>query len=96
MRFIKGLDLSQRFYENAVRPILSSGFPSLVHSAASIGPGSDVLGYDTAQSMDHDWGPKLQLFLAESDLAAHQATLDRALREAAARDQWLSHQLWAS
>ena len=65
--FIKGLDLSRVFYEEAVKPILSLEFPELEYSAAHIGRGSDVLGFDTPQSMDHDWGPKLKLFVSESN-----------------------------
>jgi hypothetical protein len=66
-RFLKGLDLSQVFYEEAVRPLLESELPDLVYSAGHLGAGSDVLGFDTEQSMDHDWGPKLLIFLGEKD-----------------------------
>ena len=67
---VRGLALSERYYQEAVRPILESRFPGLEHSAALLGQGSEVLGFDTAQSMDHDWGLRLMLFLAEGDHSA--------------------------
>jgi hypothetical protein len=79
--FIGGLQLSRLFYEQAVWPILASTFPSLTHSAALIGPGSEVLGYDTPLSTDHDWGPRLFLFLAESDYEAYAPRLRALLGE---------------
>ena len=66
--FIPGLQLSEIFYQEAVKPLLESDFPYVVYSAALIGSGSEVLGYDTAQSMDHHWGPKLQLFVKDWSL----------------------------
>jgi hypothetical protein len=78
--FIKGLDLAERLYTEAVRPILAECFPDLVYSAALLGQGSEVLGFDTPQSMDHDWGPRLMLFLAGADHDAHRDEIDRALR----------------
>lgn len=65
--FISGLRLSGLFYEETVKPVLVSEFTGLVHSAALIGYGSEVLGYDTPRSTDHEWGPRLLLFLAEDD-----------------------------
>ncbi|MHA1480833.1 MAG: DUF4037 domain-containing protein, partial [Candidatus Thorarchaeota archaeon] len=65
--FMKGLKLSKALYQDGVKPILDEHYPELRYSAAHIGSGSDVLGFDTAQSMDHDWGPKLLLFLEDSD-----------------------------
>ena len=79
--FIPGLDLSELFYEEAVKPILDKHFPDLPHSAALLGLGSEVLGFDTPQSMDHDWGPRLMLFLSASDHAALQTELDQVLRQ---------------
>lgn len=67
--FIPGVELAGRLYDEAVRPLLSRHFPGLTHTAALIGRGSEVLGFDTTRSTDHDWGPRLQLFLAESDHA---------------------------
>jgi hypothetical protein len=67
MPFLPGLELCRRFYEEAVRPLLERYFPDLPYAAARIGPGSDVLGFDTEMSMDHDWGPQLRLFLQEQD-----------------------------
>ena len=64
MAFIPGIELARRFYAEAVRPLLDRQFPGLPHTAALIGPGSEVLGYDTARSTDHDWGPRVQLFLS--------------------------------
>jgi len=79
--FLPGLDLSEAFYEEAVKPFMDEHFPELVYSAVRIGHGSDVLGYDTAQSMDHDWGPKLQIFLKDSDYGSVKEELGTKLRE---------------
>ncbi|HEV2124590.1 MAG TPA: hypothetical protein VGW38_17695, partial [Chloroflexota bacterium] len=65
--FIPGLELCRLYYEEAVRPIMERHFPRLAHGAARIENGSDVLGFDTALSMDHGWGPRLVLYLSESD-----------------------------
>lgn len=65
--FIPGLELSRRFYQEAVRPILAAHFPGLPHAAARIGHGSEVLGFDTPMSTDHDWGPAAQIFLRDHD-----------------------------
>lgn len=78
--FIKGLKLSQLFYEEAVQPLLARHFPQLPYSAAALGSGSHVLGFDTPQSMDHDWGPKLMLFLRDSDYEGYREQIDHCLR----------------
>jgi hypothetical protein len=65
--FINGLRLGGLFYEEAIKPVLVSEFAGLGHSAALIGYGSEVLGYDTPRSTDHEWGPRLLLFLTEED-----------------------------
>ena len=79
-RFIPGRKLNQRFYDEIVRPLLAARFPGLPYSAALIGYGSDVLGYDTATSRDHEWGPRLLLFLEPERFAHDRDTLDVALR----------------
>lgn len=62
-KFIKGLELSEQFFELVVKPILRKKYPKLKYSACLIGRGSEVLGYDDNRSMDHDWGPRLLLFI---------------------------------
>jgi hypothetical protein len=61
--FIPGLRLGRMFYEEAGRAIVESVVPREAYAAAFIGKGSDVLGYDTERSTDHDWGPRFQVFL---------------------------------
>jgi hypothetical protein len=78
--FIPGLELSRLFYLEAVRPVLDADFPGLSHSAALIGGGSDVLGFDTAMSSDHDWGPRVTLFLREEDCERHGEAIRETLR----------------
>ena len=79
--FIPGLTLSEAFYREAVRPILDAHFPELAHAAALIGWGSDVLGYDDAQSTDHYWGPRCYVFLTESERARLVVEICRVLGE---------------
>ncbi len=67
MEFIPGLQLSELFYKEAVLPILEASFPHLAHGAGLIGEGSEVLGFDDERSMDHDWGPRCQIFLSPDD-----------------------------
>jgi hypothetical protein len=70
MATIQGVELSRRFYGEVVRPWLTRTFPGLRHAAALIGYGSELLGFDDAMSRDHNWGPRVWLFLAEADFAA--------------------------
>lgn len=79
--FLPGLELSRRFYTEAVRPLLEDAAPDLPHSAARIGGGSEVLGYDTPRSTDHDWGPRLQLFLRPRDVTRHAGRIRHHLAE---------------
>jgi hypothetical protein len=79
--FLPGFELSRRFYQQAVQPILAKRFPGLRHTAALLGSGSDVLGFDTPMSRDHHWGPRLVLFLSEAELAGQQAPIQDALRQ---------------
>ncbi|HEX3647468.1 MAG TPA: hypothetical protein VHV49_03515, partial [Pseudonocardiaceae bacterium] len=65
MDFLPGLALSRSFYEGAVRPLLAEHLPDLPHAACLLGFGSEVLGYDTARSADHNWGLRLQVFTAD-------------------------------
>ncbi|OAQ70447.1 hypothetical protein VFPPC_02916 [Pochonia chlamydosporia 170] len=63
--FIPGLELNRKFHDHVVRPLLAAEFPDLQYDAALIGPGSEVLGFDTEMSMDHDWGLHFFIFVRE-------------------------------
>lgn len=80
--FLPGLQLCRVLYVEAVRPLLDEALPGLRHAAARVGPGSEVLGFDTARSADHDWGPRLQVFLrpADTDRYGEQISQLLALR----------------
>ncbi|HZA94431.1 MAG TPA: DUF4037 domain-containing protein [Gemmatimonadales bacterium] len=86
--FIPGLQMSEALYREAVAPILAREFPGLVHSAARIGTGSDVLGFDTVRSTDHEWGPRLLLLLADADAVTDGPAIIEMLRHALPREIW--------
>jgi hypothetical protein len=62
---VLGLELSGRFYFEAVLPILERDFPDVAHAAALIGHGSEILGFDDERSRDHQWGARVQLFVRD-------------------------------
>ena len=61
--FIPGLALAEAFHAEVVRPLLEQAYPGIVYSAGLLGEGSEVLGFDSARSTDHNWGPRLQVFV---------------------------------
>jgi Domain of unknown function (DUF4037) len=79
--FVPGLQLAREFYAAAVRPLLAGQFPEVPHAAALIGPGSEVAGFDTERSTDHDWGPRLQIFLSDSDAGRYAAAITAMLAD---------------
>jgi hypothetical protein len=79
--FLPGLELSRRFYSEAVLPILQRTLDGIPFSAARLGTGSEVLGFDTERSTDHEWGPRLQIFLREDDLETRGEPTWQALSE---------------
>jgi hypothetical protein len=77
--FVPGLQLARGFYATVVRPLLEEQFSQLPYAAALLGPGSEVAGFDSPRSTDHDWGPRLQVFLADGDADRHATALTAML-----------------
>jgi hypothetical protein len=76
---VTGLHLSRTYFREVVEPIVDSAVPGLHYGAALIGPGSEVLGFDTEMSPDHDFGPRVLLFLSPEARPAVAAALESAL-----------------
>jgi hypothetical protein len=77
--FLPGLQLARQYYAELVRPLLDEALGGLPHSAARLGAGSEVLGFDTERSADHDWGPRLQIFLPDGDAGSRADDLTALL-----------------
>ncbi|MFP7296909.1 DUF4037 domain-containing protein [Neobacillus niacini] len=75
MSFIKGIELCRRFHMEIIEPVMNDNFSFLSYSAALMGPGSEVLGYDTEMSTDHDWFPRVYLFLNQLDIGYSEQIL---------------------
>jgi hypothetical protein len=73
--FTPGIELNRGFHEDVVAPVLAPW----VHSAALLGWGSEILGFDTARSTDHGWGPRLRVFVDAADVVTVRAALAAAL-----------------
>ena len=95
---MKGLALARQLYEEKVRPLLAEEFPELEARAAVglAGPGSECFGFDDEISQDHDFAPRLCLWLTEEDASKYGQRLQRRYEEltaefggvsAAARDR---------
>jgi len=78
-QFIPGLELAESYFYDIVEPIITFHLPELKYSTALIGCGSEVLGFDTEMSCDHDWGPGMMIFLRPDDLESKGKELNRQL-----------------
>jgi hypothetical protein len=61
--FIPGLSLARAFYTDVVARLLD-----MPHTACLFWEGSEVLGYDSPRSTDHEWGPRMQVFVAVKEV----------------------------
>jgi hypothetical protein len=77
--YIPGLQLAREFYADVVGPLLDEQFPGLRYAAALLGPGSEVAGLDSQRSTDHNWGPRLQVFLSDGDPGGRAAAVTAML-----------------
>ncbi len=79
---MKGLELSERFYEQYGKPMLEEQFPTLMpHLAVGLfGSGSECFGFDDAVSHDHDFEPGFCIFLPDETIVDRRAAfqLERA------------------
>ncbi|MFF5173601.1 DUF4037 domain-containing protein [Micromonospora sp. NPDC000089] len=80
MSFLPGLALARRFHAEVVGPLLARRLPGLRYAAGLLDGGSELLGLDTDRSTDHDWGPRLNVFVADpADVPPVRAVLDAGL-----------------
>ena len=77
---MKGLELSQRYYEAYGREMIERIDPALLArgSVGLCGEGSQCFGFDDQISQDHDFAPGFCVWLSEEDFSRY----GRALREA--------------
>ena len=73
-----GRDLSKIFFERTVRPIIEPVLSGAGYLAGRLGSGSDVLGFDTDRSPDHDFGCRLTVLVDDGD-RAQLGAIDAAL-----------------
>ncbi len=64
---MKGLVLAEKYCKETVAPAFKAKFPGLYDQMAFglAGPGSECYGYDDEISRDHDWGPKVCIWIPE-------------------------------
>ena len=74
--FVPGIELAHDYWFDVVAPILDPLLPRADRAAALLAEGSDVLGFDTEQSTDHGWGPKVFVFADGLDRAARRELID--------------------
>lgn len=72
-----GRELAAVYYAEVVAPLLQG----VEHSAALVGYGSDVLGYDDERSTDHGWGPRVTVFVGAEAARDVEADVSGALPE---------------
>ena len=82
MRFMKGLELSSKYYRSYGEPMLKNQFPELLPYLASglFGGGSECFGFDDGVSQDHDFEPGFMILLPDEEVIDRRSAfqLERA------------------
>ena len=80
---MNGLQLARQFYFDCVQQIIAERLPELNdrYAAGLIGYGSDVLANDDELSRDHEWGPRLHIFIDKDLHRKHADKIDKTFSE---------------
>ena len=80
---MKGLEMARQLYEETVGPALAAEFPEQEGRIAVglAGPGSECFGFDDEISQDHDFVPRLCLWLTAEDAAEYGDRLQKLYEE---------------
>lgn len=80
---MKGLELSEQYFDEVGFPMLKRLFGNRVERIAAglVGDGSECFGFDDLISRDHDWGPEFCVWLTQEDYEAFGGSLQTALDE---------------
>ena len=72
---MNGMELARGYFEEYGLPMLRKEFPELLpHLAAGLfGSGSECFGYDDEISRDHDFAPRLCLWIPAEDAEEYEA-----------------------
>lgn len=81
MKFIQSLELSGMLFAEEISRVMEQEFSGLKYAAATLGMCSEVLGLDDKVSMDHEWGPRISIFLQEDDKIRYAEEINQALRK---------------
>ncbi len=78
---MKGLELSRRYYEEICRPAVREVLPDQIEKMAFglAGDGSECYGFDDEISRDHDFGPRIMIWLVPSDYMEFGTELQKIL-----------------
>lgn len=70
---MKGLELSEKYYETYGRTMIEDEFPEIAGQTAAglVGYGSECLGFDDEISRDHDYGPSFCIWLPQEIYAQY-------------------------
>lgn len=76
--YMKGIELSERFYLEYGAPMLEEKFPHLLGKIAVglAGGGSECFGYDDGISTDHDFEPGFCIFLPDEDVVDRRSAFE--------------------
>jgi hypothetical protein len=78
---MKGLELSRRYYEEVSRPAIEKNFCDRIARMAFglVGDGSECYGFDDEISQDHDFGPRVIIWLTAGDFSDFGTELQEAV-----------------
>lgn len=76
---MKGLELSEKYYETYGYQMIADHFPEIKDQIAVglVGQGSECLGFDDELSKDHDYGPSFCIWLPKDIYARYGAAMQK-------------------
>ena len=75
---MQGLELSECFYNEYGKKLITENFPELKYAAGAVGQGSEFMGFDDDISKDHDYMAGFCIWLTKEEEQKYGFKLSRA------------------